>query len=208
MLTDWEIRRNIIAFGKKAYEKGLVAATDGNISVRLFDDRLMITPSGAALGNLNPDNLLYLDIDGTILQGSKKPSSELPMHLMIYKQRPDVRAVFHTHPQVTTAFSVAGESLSVPVLPEMVIMFDTIPIAPYASPSSLESAKAIEPYIQNHDLIILDHHGVVAMGQSLNETFLKLEKLEHTAKTLLAAKQLGGITPLSPESVAKLKNKP
>ncbi len=207
MLTDWEIRRNIIAFGKKAYEKELVAASDGNISVRLFDDRLMITPSGATLGNLNPDNLIYLDLNGTILQGRKNPSSELPMHLMIYQQRPDVRAVFHTHPQVTTAFSVAGESLSVPVLPEMVIMFDTIPIAPYASPSSIESAEAIEPYIQNHDLIILDHHGVVALGQSLNDAFLKLEKLEHTAKTLLAAKQLGGINPLSPESVAKLKKK-
>lgn len=207
MLTDWEIRRNIIAFGKKAYEKGLVAASDGNISVRLFDDRLMITPSGATLGNLNPDNLIYLDLNGTILQGKKPPSSELPMHLLIYQQRPDVHAVFHTHPQVTTAFSVAGESLSVPVLPEMVIMFDTIPIAPYASPSSIESAEAIEPYIQNHDLIILDHHGVVALGQSLNDAFLKLEKLEHTAKTLLAAKQLGGINPLSPESVAKLKKK-
>ncbi len=207
MLTDWEIRRNIIAFGKKAYEKGLVAASDGNISVRLFDDRLMITPSGATLGNLNPDNLIYLDLNGTILQGRKNPSSELPMHLMIYQQRPDVRAIIHTHPQVTTAFSVAGESLSVPVLPEMVIMFDTIPIAPYASPSSIESAEAIEPYIQNHDLIILDHHGVVALGQSLNDAFLKLEKLEHTAKTLLAAKQLGGINPLSPESVAKLKQK-
>jgi L-fuculose-phosphate aldolase len=206
MLTDWEIRREIVAFGKKVYEKGLVSATDGNISVRVMSDRLMITPSGASLGNLNTEDLVYADLTGQVLAGRGKPSSELPMHLEIYRHRPHVNAVMHAHPPFTTAFTVAGESLASPVLPEVVIMFGEIPVAPYGTPASEESAQSILNLIPDHDVIVLDHHGAVTLGKSLEDAFFKMEKLEHAASTLLAAKQIGGINPLTPSAVEKLES--
>ncbi|GBD94476.1 methylthioribulose-1-phosphate dehydratase [bacterium BMS3Abin05] len=205
MMTDWEIRRSIVHYGKLVHRAGFVAATDGNISVRMMEDRLMITASGSALGNLDPAALLYVDFSGQVLQGRGKPSSELPMHLTIYKKRPDVLAIIHTHPPISTAISIAKESLSQAVLPEVVIMFGEIPIAPYATPSTDEGAKVVESLIEHHDVIILDHHGAVTVGKTLEDAFFKLEKLEHAAKTLLTAKQLGKISPLSEEEVKKLK---
>jgi L-fuculose-phosphate aldolase len=204
MYTDWEIRRNILSYGKRVYEMGFVAATDGNISVRTMNNRLMITPSGVALGKMNSEELIYVDFEGRTLQGRRKPSSELPMHIMIYKQRLDVQAIIHTHPPIATAFSVAGKSLSQPVLPEVVLMFGEIPVASYATPSTIESAYAVKNLILDHDIIILDHHGAVSIGSSLEDAFLKLEKLEQTAKTLIAAKQLGEVLPLSTEEINKL----
>jgi len=205
MLTDWEIRRGIVAYGRRFYDAGLVAANDGNISVRIMGDRLMITPSGSALGNLNVENLVYVDLSGQVLSGRMKPSSELPMHLAIYRKRPDVSAIIHTHPPVSTAFSVARISLSEPVLPEVILGFGDIPIAPYATPGTPEGAQILDTIIDTHDVVILDHHGAVAVGATLEEAYQKMERLEHTAKTLLAAHQLGGVSVLPDEEVEKLK---
>jgi L-fuculose-phosphate aldolase len=206
MKTDWEIRREIVHFAKCAYKKGLVAATDGNISVRIMGDRLMITPTGAVFETLLPDDLIYVNFLGQKLQGNSFPSSELPMHLEIYRQRPDVDAIIHAHPPVATAFTIAGESLAQPVIPEVVSMYGKIPTATYATPATEESAMVIRDLIHDHDLILLDHHGAVAVGRSVEDAFLKLEKLEHTASTLLAAKQLGEIKPLSAAQLQKLKD--
>lgn len=205
MLTDWEIRRSIVGYGKRVHNAGLVAATDGNISVRIMGDRVMITPSGSALGNLNPDQLLYVDFSGNVLSGRGKPSSELPMHIAIYKKRPDVSAIIHTHPPVSTAFSIARISLSEPVLPEVVVGLGDIPISPYATPGTPEGAAILEGIIETHDVVILDHHGAVAVGKTLEEAFQKMEKLEHAARTILAAHQLGGVSVLPDEEVEKLK---
>ena len=205
MKTDWEIRREIVHYAKCAYQKGLVAATDGNISVRIMGDRLMITPTGAVFETLRPDDLIYVNFLGQKLQGNSLPSSELPLHLEIYQQRANVEAIIHAHPPVATAFTIAGESLAQPVIPEVVTMFGKIPTAPYATPASEEGAQVVSNLIHDHDLILLDHHGAVAVGTSLQDAFLKLEKLEHTASTLLAAKQLGEIKPLSAEQLQKLK---
>jgi L-fuculose-phosphate aldolase len=188
--TDWETRRDIIQYARKVYDKGLVAATDGNISSRMDVDRIMITPAGESLRNLGPDDLAYVDLEGNTLDYSKRSSSELPLHLEIYKQRPQINAIIHAHPPYATAFTIAGESMSAPVLPEVIVMLGEIPTAAYATPSSEEGAAAIRELIKNHDAILLDHHG--------------MEKLEHAAKTLLAAKTLGQIKTLTAEEVRKL----
>ena len=205
MITDWEIRRQLVRYGKKVYEKGLVAATDGNISMRMMTDRVMITPSGVALSDLDVNDLVYVDLDGQVLQGRHKPSSELPMHLEIYRQRPEINAVLHAHPPTTVAFTIAGETFTQPLLPELVVLFGEIPIASYATPATEESANSIRDLIPNYDVIVLDHHGAVTMGKSLEDAFAKMEKLEHSAKTLLAAKQIGRINPLNPSEVRKLE---
>ncbi len=205
MFTDWEARRQIVSFGKKTYEKGLVAATDGNISVRMMSDRFMITPSGVPLSDLDLNDLVYVNLDGQVLQGRKKPSSELPMHLEIYRQRPEMNAVIHAHPPTTVAFTIAGETFIQPVLPELVVLFGEIPIATYATPATEESANSIRDLIPNNDVIVLDHHGAVTVGKSLDDAFAKMEKLEHSSITLLAAKQIGRINPLEPSDVRKLE---
>lgn len=205
MITDWEIRRQLVQYGKKVYEKGLVAATDGNISMRMMTDRVMITPSGVPLSDLDVNDLVYVDLDGQVLQGRNKPSSELPMHLEIYRQRPEMNAVLHAHPPTTVAFTIAGESFAQPVLPEIVVLFGEIPIASYATPATEESAHSIRNLIPQNDIIVLDHHGAVTMGKTLEDAFAKMEKLEHSAKTLLTAKQIGRINPLEPDDVRKLE---
>ncbi len=205
MKTDWEIRRDIVSTAKKVYDKGFAVATDGNISMRMMSDRIMITPSGSCLGNLNVNDLVYTDITGVILQGNIRPSSELPMHIEIYKNRPEIEAIIHAHPSYSTAFTVAGESFSEPVLPEVILGLGEIPIAPYATPSTNESALAIHDLILNHDAIMLDHHGAVTIGFSLEDAYFKMEKLEHAAATLLAAKQLGTVNPLKSTDVEKLE---
>jgi L-fuculose-phosphate aldolase len=206
MKTDWEARRDIIACARQVYDKGIVAATDGNISYRMITDRFMITPSGTSFANITTDELAYVDIDGNILNFEQKPSSELPMHLEIYRQRPDVNAVIHAHPPFATALTLTGNSLADPILPEVVMMFGKIPTAPYATPSTQESAESIRPLIKEHDAILLDHHGAVTYAESLDVAYYKMEKLEHAAKTVLAAKSLGTPKILDENQLRKLKD--
>ena len=144
---------------------------EGNISIRIFSDRFLITPSGSCLGTLNTEDLVYVDAEGQTLVGRVKPSSELPMHLEIYKRRPDVYAIIHAHPPLATAFTIAGKSISDPVIPEVFVQVGKIPVAPYAPPSTKESVEVISEIILKHDLILLDHHGAVAIGKSLEEAF-------------------------------------
>lgn len=205
MITDWEIRRDISFFGKKVYGKGFVAASDGNISVRVMGDRLMITPCGSCLGSLDLNDLVYLDLDGNLLSGGSQPSSELHVHLEVYRKRQDINAVIHAHPPVTTAFSVAGETIPADILPEIKVIFGNIPTARYATPGTKEAAEAVSSLITDHDIVVMDHHGVLSLGISLEDAYFKLEKLEHYASTLLAAKKIGRIEPLDPEEIKKLE---
>jgi L-fuculose-phosphate aldolase len=206
MKTDWEIRRDIVAIARKTYNAGMVAATDGNISHRIMTDRIMITPSGTSFSSLNTNALAYVDLEGSILNFEHKPSSELPMHLEIYRQRPDVKAIIHAHPPYATALTISGYSLEEPILPEVVMMFGKIPTAPYATPSTKESAESIRSLIKDHQAILLDHHGAVTYGSSLEEAFHKMEKLEHAAKTILAATSLGTPKQLDEHQLGKLKD--
>jgi L-fuculose-phosphate aldolase len=205
ILTDWEARRDIVKCAKRAFNSGLVAATDGNISVRMSTDRVMITPGGTSFNNLNPGQMAYVDTEGNLLDYAQRPSSELPMHLEIYRQRPEIAAIIHAHPPFTTAFTVAGRSFSIPVLPEVFVMCGRIPTAAYATPSTIESAEVIRDLIKDHDVILLDHHGAVTCGKDLEEAFYRMEKLEHAAKTMIAANSLGQILPLSDDHLKKLE---
>jgi L-fuculose-phosphate aldolase len=203
--TDWEARRDIVATARQVYKAGIVAATDGNISHRMMTDRVMITPTGKSFANLNTDEMSYVDLDGNILNFDHKPSSELPMHLEIYRQRPEINAVIHAHPPFATAFTITGNSLSDPILPEVVMMFGEIPTAPYATPATQESADSIRHLVKDYDAILLDHHGAVTCGETLDEAYYKMDKLEHAARTMLAANSLGAINPLTEDNIEKLQ---
>jgi len=204
MMTEWQLRQEIVAIGKKAYERGLVTATDGNMSVRLMGDRFLITPSGSCLGELKAEQLVYIDVEGRVLSGGK-PTGELAMHLAAYRERPDINAVLHAHPPITTGFTVAGESLARCVIPEVVVIFGTIPTTDYATISTEEGAKVIRDLIREHDALILDRHGTITVGKSLIEAYRKLEKVEYCAQVTLVARQLGKVRTLSPEQIQKLE---
>ncbi len=204
MVSEWQLRREIVDIGKKAYDRGFIAATDGNISVRAMSDRFLITPSGSCLGELKPDQLIYVDIDGTVLSGKGKPTGELLMHLAAYRERPDIYAVFHAHPPVTTGFTIAGESLARCVIPEVVVIFGTIPTTEYATISTDEGAEVIRKLIKDHDALILDRHGVLTVGKNLLDAYRKLEKVEYCAQVTLTARQLGRVKTLSAEEIKKL----
>jgi len=203
MITEWQIRREIVETARKVYDAGFVVATDGNISVRVMGDRLFLTPSGSCMKTLNPADLVYVDFDGRVLSGGR-PSSELPLHLTVYRQRPDVNAVIHSHPPLAVGCSVAGVSLEPPVVPEAVMSLGRIPTAEYATLSSEESAASIRELIRAHDAVVMDRHGAVTVGKTLADAFRRLEKVEYTARVTLAATQLGQVRTLTPEQMEKL----
>ena len=203
-MNEWQIRREIVAIGKQAYDKGLVSATDGNISVRVMGDRFLITPSGSCLGELKAEQLVYVDFDGKVLSGGK-PTGELSMHLAAFRERPDINAVLHAHPPITTGFTIAGESLAQCVIPEVVVIFGTIPTTEYATISTDEGAKVVRELIKNHDALVLDRHGTITVGKSLIEAYRKLEKVEYCAQVTLVARQLGRVKTLSPDEIMKLE---
>jgi L-fuculose-phosphate aldolase len=204
------LREEVVRVCRLMWEKGFVAASDGNVSVRLGDERLLTTPSGVSKGFLSPSDVVLIDLDGQPVrqpsQGkhSPKPSSEILLHLEVYRQRPDVQAVVHAHPPLAIAFTIAGISLTQCVLPEVVINLGSIPTTAYATPSSAEGPVVIRELICNHDALIIDRHGSVTVGQTLFEAYMKLEKIEHLAHVTLAARQLGRVTELPPEEVRKL----
>lgn len=199
------IREEICRAGRLLYERGYVAGHDGNISVRVGPDRVLLTPSGVGKGRLEPDMLVLCGLDGAVLAGDRHPSSESGMHLLLYRERPDVGAVVHAHPPVSTAFSVCRRGLAEPYLTETVSGLGEVPVAPFALPSTPEVAESIRPLIHNHSAVLLANHGALAWGEGLWAAFDRLETVEHTAKIYLCLEQLGGGVPLEPEQVAALK---
>jgi len=208
--SEAELRDEIVRVCHLMWQKGLVAASDGNVSARLGDNRLLATPSGVSKGFLAAADLVLLDLDGTPLVQAQdgtsraKPSSEILLHLEVYRQRPDVRAVVHAHPPLALAFTIAGIRLPECMLPEVVINLGEIPTTAYATPSSAEGPRAIRELICGHDALILDRHGSVTVGCTPFEAYMKLEKVEHLAKVALVARQLGRVSELPQEEVAKL----
>jgi len=210
-MTEHELRQEMVRIGRLMWERGYVAATDGNLSARLGSNRLLVTASGYSKGFLSIDDLVIIDLDGQPVAAyrgrGQQPSSEILMHLEVYRQRADVGAVVHAHPPVATAFSIAGVSLARCVLPEVVISLGSIPTADYATPGTTEVALSIRQAIKDHDALILAHHGSLTVGETLWEAYLRLEKVEHTAQITLTAQQLGQVHTLSPEDVAHLTAK-
>ena len=200
------LRTHVIEVAKKMYERDFISGIAGNISVRLTPETLLLTPGGGSKADLTPDELLIIDLEGNCLagDGTCKPSSELPMHLEVYRQRPDVGAVVHAHPITCVALSLVGISLAPPYIPEALVFLGPIATAPYATPSSTENRDAIAGLINNHDAIILAHHGSLTVGRNLKEAYDRLEVLEHTARTIAAAFQMGTPRQLAESSVEKL----
>lgn len=187
-----------------AYSRGYLCGTEGNLSIRLADDRILSTASNTCKGLITEDDLVLTTLNGAHTRSSKKPSTELKMHLLAYQLRPDISAVMHAHPTVTVAMTVAGKKLSPAILPEVLCNLGTIPVASYATPSTDEVPESLRPFLAESDAIVLDHHGAITLGTNLHEAYFKMEMLEHHSQTLMIAELLGGAVSLNEEQVAKL----
>jgi L-fuculose-phosphate aldolase len=198
------LRREICEIGRKLHKSGFVAGCDGNITVRVGQDLVLGTPTSLCKGMMKPEDLVLVDMDGAQVNGSRHPSSELGMHLLFYRMRPDVRAVVHAHPPTATAFATVGQALDEPLVAEVVVTFGKIPLAPYGMPGSSDLHDSLRPFIPDHDAILMANHGVVTCGHDLLTAYLKMEKVEHYARIVAAARQIGIPRPLSREDVRKL----
>ncbi len=199
------MRKEICAVGKLLYDRGYVAANDGNISVKVAENRLLLTPSGVSKGRMTPEMLLLTDLDGNVLEGDRHPSSEGKMHWIVYRRRPDVGAVVHAHPSAATAFAICHKPLKTPYLAELVLGLGEVPVTPeFAMLSTEEVPESVEPYLDRHNALLLANHGVLAWGGELWQAFDRMETVEHTAKTLLNVAALGGGVPISDAQVHTL----
>ena len=206
MSSDWQLRREMCEVGRRVHARGLVGGTDGNLSVRVGGDQVLISPSGTCIGMLEPGDFVMIDMAGRALQGTRKPSSERWMHLSAYAERPDITAALHAHPPITVAFTVAGVAMPQCALPEVILSFGHVPVTAYATPATPEGAVIVRDLIKRHDVLVLDRHGSLTVGSSPLDALFKLEKLEHGMQVLLAAHQLGGVRNLSADEIAKLAN--
>ena len=204
-MSESTLRADIVEVGRRMYARGYTASNDGNISVRLGPDRLLMTPKSVCKGFMTPDMMCITDLDGRKLQGDRDPSSEMLMHLEVYRQRPDAQAVVHAHPPTATGFAVAGIPLDRAVLAEVLTTLGSIPIAEYATPSTRELPEAVRKYIKAHDGMLLANHGALTVGADLYGAHYKMETIEHFAKISLVARLLGRENLLSREEVMRLQ---
>lgn len=201
------LRLALVEIGRRLYERGLIVATEGNLSVRLDEERLIATPTGTCKGFLAPDQLVVVDLEGRRLQGQCPPSSELPLHLAVYRVRPDVQAIVHAHPSIATGFAVAGIPLDRPILAEAVVLLGPVPITQYGTPTTEELSEAVLKYIHSHNGILLANHGALTVGGDLWEAYFRMETLEHVAQVSFVAHLLGKVNILSEENVKKLSKR-
>ncbi|HEX7139063.1 MAG TPA: class II aldolase/adducin family protein [Vicinamibacterales bacterium] len=205
MTPESTLRADIVEVGRRMYNRGYTASNDGNISVRLGPDRLLMTPKSVCKGFMTPDMMCVTDLQGKKLQGDRDPSSEMLMHLEVYRQRPDVQAVVHAHPPIATGFAVAGIPLDRAVLAEVLTTLGSIPIAEYATPSTSELPEAVRQYIKAHDGMLLANHGALTVGTDLYSAYYKMETIEHFAHISLVARLLGRENLISREEVLRLQ---
>jgi L-fuculose-phosphate aldolase len=200
-----KLRHGIVEVGRRMYARGYTASNDGNISVRLDARRLLMTPAGVCKGFMTPEVMCITDLEGKKLEGDRNPSSEIQMHLEVYRQRPDVNAVVHAHPPIATGFAVAGIPLDRAVLAEVITTLGSVPIADYATPSTQELPDAVRRYVKAHDGMLLANHGALTVGQELFSAYFKMETIEHFAKISFVARMLGGERLLSRQEVERLQ---
>lgn len=204
MISEIKLKTQICDIGKRIYEKGFVAANDGNISVRIDEYTFLVTPTGVSKGFMTPEMLIKVDIEGNVIEGDYKPTSEIKLHLQVYKERPDIRSVVHVHPPYATAFAIAGIPLNQATMPESIVTLGTIPIAAYGTPSTEELSMSICPYIPNHNGVLLENHGALTWGVSIDQAYFRMESLEFCAKVNWIASQMNGDRELSFANVDKL----
>src|SRR5262249_30637313 len=202
--TESQLRDEIVRVGRLMFEKGWVASNDGNISARLEQGRILATPAGISKGMLASEDLLICDLEGNKLTGFRQPTSEILMHLTIYKIRRDVQAVVHAHPPVATGYAVAGRPLNLGVLPEVIVALGAVPLCEYGLPGTPALSEGMMPYLANYDALLLANHGVVAYGDELLRAFFRMDIVEHSARINLVAELLGGPTLLPRNEIHKL----
>lgn len=205
MADDFYLKKEIIDTGKRLYDKNFVAANDGNISVRVDGRYILTTPTGVSKGYMHARDIALVDYDGNLIEGEKKPSSELKMHLLIYKLRRDINAVVHAHPPYSTAFACAGKPLNKPIIAEAVITVGDIALAPYSTPGTHSLTDILKPFIMNHDAILMANHGVVTYAANLERAFFQMETVEHYAHICHLTEPLGQGSMLSKEEIQRLK---
>ena len=186
-MEESKARKLIIEIGKLLYERSYVVSSDGNVSIRLDENRVLATPTMTCKGRMTEDGLAITDMDGKALN-DKKASSELAMHLLIYKMRPDIKAVCHAHPPNGTAFAVAGLAIDQPILSEVILTLGCVPLTTYGTPSTDELTESMKPFVEHHNALLMANHGAVAYGEDLWQAFDRLETLEHTAKIAILGK--------------------
>ncbi len=203
--SELDLRRQLVRFGRWVHRLGYTPGTAGNLSVRLDDRLILATPTGCSKGLLHAVDMVLIDNDGNKLSGTRNVTSEIGMHLAVYRMRPDVQAIVHTHPPIATAFAACGKALDQPICSEILMTTGLVPLAPYATTGTEEVSASLEPFIPDHDAILLANHGLLTYGSSLPDAFMKTETVEHFAQVCLSAHQLGGATPLRDIDIAKLQ---
>ncbi|MBI4727830.1 class II aldolase/adducin family protein [candidate division TA06 bacterium] len=197
-------KKQIIGVCQRLDALGFVPATDGNVSARLDEKRILITPALLRKGDIKESQLLVTDLEGRVLKGRGRPSSEIRMHLYAYKMRPDITAIVHAHPPYATAFAAAGLDIKAPLLPEVVLTVGPVPLAPYATPSTEEVPRSIAPLIKKHQALLLANHGVLTLGKNLDGALQRMERVEHLAKIAFLARALKRPQYLNEKQVKKL----
>ncbi|HUH97975.1 MAG TPA: class II aldolase/adducin family protein [Anaerolineales bacterium] len=207
--SESDLRAAVVACGEICYGRHLLASNDGNISVRLDAERVLITPAGLCKGRMESNDLLIVDLAGRVIDSAqgRRPSSETPMHLEVYKQRPEAGAVIHAHPIFATALTVSGSEFPADILPEVMLTLQEVPLTAYATPSSHEDAEVIRPLIRGHDAILLRQHGSLTVGRNLDEALIHLERVEHVAEVFWRAKALGKVHRIPRNELEKLRQK-
>jgi len=205
MADEGQLRRDLCEVGRRLWMQGLVAATDGNFSVRLSDEHLLATPTSVSKGFMSPDQIVKIDLDGQLVEGYTRPSSEIRMHLALYAARADVCAVVHGHPPTATGFAAARQPVPTEILTEAACFLGPVAVAGYATPGTDELAETLAPHLAGHNLFLLANHGAVAVGRDLFEACYRMESLEQCAKIAIVAAQLGGAQTISPEELARLR---
>lgn len=204
MPSERQYRAEIVHFGRMLHQRGYVAATDGNLSVRLDEGRILATPTSMCKSMMRPSDLVVVDPEGRRISGKRSVSSEIGMHLLIYKLRPDIQGIVHAHPPTATGFAAAGIALDRPLVCEVVIGLGSIPLAKYGTPGTPELAEALAPLVPAYDALLMSNHGVVAYGDDLEHAYMKMETVEHFAQIALVTHMLGRQKPLNAEELQKL----
>ena len=203
--TDQEAKEQLLEVGRRMYAKGYVVSNDGNITCKVSPTALWTTPTGVSKGYMTEEMLLKVDLEGRVLQGSWKPSTELKMHLRVFGENPDLTACVHAHPPAATAFSIAGIDLDRPILPEGVVQLGVVPVAPYATPGTEEVPDSIAPYCCTHNGVLLANHGALTWGTSLMQAYMRMETLEYYALiTMYTGNIIGRANELSCEQIDRL----
>ena len=205
-MTEAKVRREMLRIARLCYERNLLVAMDGNLSVRLDGDRILATKAGCHKGMLQDEDLVVIDRRGNKLSGEGDPTSEMAMHLACYDARPDVRAVVHAHPPISVAFTIAGVSMARCVLPEVVLTLGTVPTLDYRTTGTADLAALVGEHIHAHDAVLMDRHGAVCVGRDLLEAFCRLETMEHTALITKNARDMGQVKELDPDEAARLRS--